>query len=180
VLAQWSLAPGENFKKPPCQIPNPPSSSGIAAGDIVGFWKNHNPKTRTPKLIIAIYAHEDKHYGRIIGSYDTLGELEDTIYEPQGRAKGIKGNPFYGGLDFIWNLKQKQERYRGKIIDPRNGKTYDVELWRRGDDLIVRGLLLCFGKNETWTRAEERDFSAQFAKPDVKTFIPIIPESIWK
>lgn len=154
--------------------------SPLSAGDIVGFWKNHNPKTGHPKLIIAIYEHQDTHYGRILGSYDALGKLDDTIYAAEGRAKGVKGNPFYAGMDFIWNLKKKQKSYTGKIIDPRNGKIYDVELWRKGEDLIVRGMLLCFGKNETWTSALESDFSTDFAKPKTQDFIPVIPESIWK
>ena len=81
--------------------------SPLTAGDIVGFWKNPNPKTGKPKLIIAVYAHQDKHYGRILASYDTAGQLDDTIYAAEGRAKGVKGNPFYAGMDFIWNLKKK-------------------------------------------------------------------------
>jgi uncharacterized protein (DUF2147 family) len=147
---------------------------------IEGFWRNINPKTGHPKMVVAVYAHEDIYYGRIIASYDQKGELDDTMYNAEGKAAGVKGNPFYAGLDFIWNVKKKGKRYKGKIIDPRNGKIYDVELWRQGDDLIVRGSILFFGRNEIWTKAQESDFTQTFAKPDVKTFIPIIPESICK
>lgn len=152
----------------------------LYAEAIEGFWQNTNPKTGRPKMVVAVYAHEDTYYGRILASYDEKGELDDTIYHAEGKAPGIKGTPFYAGLDFIWNVKKNGKRYKGKIIDPRNGKIYDVELWRQGEDLIIRGFILCFGKNETWTKVQESCFTHAFAKPDVRGFIPIIPESVCK
>lgn len=144
--------------------------------EIQGFWKSFNQKTGHPGIIVAIYPYEGKYYGRILGSYDNQGVLDDTIYLPQGRAVGIKGDPFYSGLDFIWNVSKKGSKYRGKIIDPRKGKTYDVELRREGDQLIVRGELLFFGRSQTWSAATESDFSPAFKKPDMKTFVPVIPQ----
>lgn len=152
----------------------------LYAEAIEGFWKNINPKTGHPKMVVAVYAYEDTYYGRIIASYDEKGELDDTIYNAEGRAPGIKGAPFYAGLDFIWNVKKNGKRHKGKIIDPRNGKVYDVELWKQGEDLIIRGLILCFGKNETWTKVQESAFTQTFIKPDVRTFIPVVPESVCK
>jgi uncharacterized protein (DUF2147 family) len=151
----------------------------LTAEEIDGFWKNCNQKTGKPGIIVSIYEYKGKHYGRIVGSYDSNGVLEDTIYHAVNRARGVKGNHFYSGIDFIWNLTKKSSgsRFKGKIMDPRKGKTYDVELWLQDGNLIVRGELLFFGRNEVWTAATENDFSVSFQKPDVKKFIPVIPEA---
>jgi uncharacterized protein (DUF2147 family) len=153
-------------------------TSSLTAADIDGFWKNVNEKTGRPGIIVSIYEHEGKHYGRIIGSYDSDGALDDSIYAASSRAKGVKGNPFYSGLDFIWNVSKKGSRHKGKIMDPRKGKTYDVELWVQDGQLVVRGEILFFGRNEFWNAAAESDFSASFQKPDVAKFVPSIPEAI--
>ena len=154
------------------------SFNSLIAGDIDGFWKNVNEKTGRPGIIVSIYEYEGKRYGRILGSYDSDGAIDDTIYAASSRARGVKGNPFYSGLDFIWNLSKKGARYKGKIMDPRKGKTYDVELWTQNGQLVVRGEILFFGRNEYWNPAKESDFSATFQKPDVNTFVPVIPEAI--
>ncbi len=153
-------------------------TGSLVADDIDGFWKNVNEKTGRPGIIVSIYEHEGKHYGRIIGSYDSDGSLDDSIYAASSRAKGVKGNPFYSGLDFIWNVSKKGSRHKGKIMDPRKGKIYDVELWVQDGQLVVRGEILFFGRNEYWNPAAESDFSALFQKPDVTKFVPIIPEAI--
>ena len=149
----------------------------LVAEEIDGFWKNRNEKTGRPGIIVSIYEYEGKHYGRIIGAYDQEGMLDDSIYAASSRAAGVKGNPFYSGLDFIWNLSKKGSRYKGKIMDPRKGKIYDVELWVQEHKLIVRGEILFFGRNETWSPALENDFFPSFEKPDVTKFVPVIPEA---
>jgi uncharacterized protein (DUF2147 family) len=146
------------------------------ADSIDGFWKNKNEATGHPGIIMVIYTYEGKRYGRIIGAYDKEGVLDDTIYAAAGRAKGVRGEPFYAGLDFIWNVCKKGSRHKGKIMDPRKGKTYDVELWVENGHLIVRGEIFFFGKNTKWMAASESDFSASFPKPDVQAFTPIIPQ----
>jgi uncharacterized protein (DUF2147 family) len=149
----------------------------LSGDEIDGFWKKVNDKSGKPGIIVSIYEHANKRYGRIIGTYDDEGALDDSIYAASSRAKGVKGNPFYSGLDFIWNLVKKGDRYKGKIMDPRKGKTYDVELWVQDGQLVVRGMILCFGRNEFWKPASENDFSSSFEKPDAGEFVPIIPEA---
>jgi hypothetical protein len=61
-------------------------------------------------------------------------------------------------------------------MDPRKGRTFNVELWVQDGDLIVRGELFFFGKNEVWHRATQSDFSIHFKKPDTTAFVPVIPE----
>jgi hypothetical protein len=38
----------------------------------------------------------------------------------------------------------------GEILDPKNGKVYGCEVWREGKNLIVRGKIAFFGRNQTW------------------------------
>lgn len=151
-------------------------SSLSALEDIFGFWKRWNADTQTYQCLIAVYEYEGKAYGRIIGTYDVNGILDDTMYVPRTRAPGVVGNPYYCGLDFIYNLKPSERYWKGKIIDPKKGNVYSTQLWREDENLIIRGELFIFGRNETWYPATEEDFSRKFKKPDVTTFVPVIPQ----
>lgn len=144
---------------------------------ITGFWKTIDPDTKRAQSVVAIYEYKGKYYGRMIGTYNKKGEIDDTIYAPQDRAPGIVGNPFYCGLDIIWNLRPKDDdRFRGKICNPQAGKVYDAELWTDSGNLIVRGMVWMFGANRTWLPFLEKEFTSKFKKPDVKKFVPVIPE----
>lgn len=152
-------------------------SSGLMAEDITGFWKTINEKTGKAESLIAIYKYQDKYYGRIIITYDSDGKVEDTIYHASARAPGVKGNPYYAGLDIIWDLKPKGNSFGyGKILDPELGNLYDAELWRRKENLMVRGSVLFFGRNQTWLPAKDSDFPEGFQKPNLSELVPVIPE----
>ncbi|MBS0648090.1 MAG: DUF2147 domain-containing protein [Verrucomicrobia bacterium] len=146
------------------------------AQDITGFWKSINEKTGKPQCMVAIYEHDNTYYGRIVSTYDNEGKLEETLDEPDARAPGIIGNPYYCGMDLIWGLDKRGSKFKGRIVDPKKGNIYRAELWVEDGNLIVRGKLLCFGRNQTWVPASQEDFSESFKKPDVSKFIPVIPE----
>lgn len=147
-----------------------------ADDDIVGFWKTIDEKTKKPQSIVAIYENEGKYFGRMIVTYNDNGTVNDTIYNPKDRAPGVKGDPYYVGLDLIWNLKKEGSKYtNGSIIDPKRGYVYGAEVWRQGKDLVVRGELLFLGRNQTWLRATESDFPPGFKRPDMTKVIPVIP-----
>lgn len=150
--------------------------SSLNAQNIGGFWKSIDEKTGQVECLVAIYEYQEKYYGRIISTYNHDGVMDGSIYAPHGRAGGVKGHPYYCGLDIIWNLHDSGSRYKGKIMDPRNGNVYDAELWIKNGNLVVRGKLLFFGSSRTWLPAQDSDFSASFPKPNVKTFVPVIYE----
>lgn len=154
------------------------STSLIAAEDIVGFWKTTDEETNKPESIVAIYEHGGKYFGRIIATYDDKGEkVIETIDNPKTRAPGVTGNPFYAGLDIIWDLKKEGNKYvDGEVLDPEQGKVYGAEAWRQGPNLIMRGQLLFFGRNQTWPPALESDFPSGFKKPNLNELTPKIPE----
>jgi uncharacterized protein (DUF2147 family) len=152
-------------------------SSALVAQDIIGFWKSYDEKTGKPQIIVAVYEHQQKYFGRVIASFDKNGVMGDTIYAPTSRTDRLVGDPFYVGLDIIWNLQKRGSKYSGgEILDPKRGKVYNVEMWTKNENLIVRGKLLFFGKNLTWYPAVETDFPEGFVKPDLTKLVPSIPQ----
>ena len=151
--------------------------SVMNAQEITGFWLTINSDTNKPSSIVAVYPYQGKYYGRIIGTYNDKGVIDDSIYNPKSTATGIPGKPFYCGFDFVWNAAYEGGgRFCGYVTDPRDGKTYDAELWRKGSDLILRGELFMFGRNEVWPPCPDSAFNDTFKKPDLSTFIPKIPK----
>lgn len=152
-------------------------SSSAHSKDIAGYWKTIDEKTQKPQSIIAIYEYQGKYYGRIVATYNDDGKFDDTIYEPKTRAPGIKGEPYYSGMDIIWNVKKVGHKYSdGHIVDPEKGRVYGVALWTQGDNLVVRGELFIFGRNQTWLPVHENEFSSVYKKPDTSQFVPVIPQ----
>lgn len=151
--------------------------TAFCADGIVGFWNTIDEKTGQARCIVAIYEYDDRYYGRIIATYTEDGKVEDSIDHPITRAPGVRGEPYYAGLDIIWNLQPKGNgKYaNGKIMDPEKGKIYNVEVWRSGDDLIVRGQLLFFGRNQTWLPVTDNMFPKNVKKPDLNNLVPVIP-----
>lgn len=153
-------------------------SATLTAEDIVGFWKTVDEQTNKPQSIVAIYQYQGKYYGRLIATYDESGKIDDTIYHPKDKAPGVVGNPYYSGLDFIWGLTKEGSKYTGgQILDPEKGRIYDAEMWIDNGNLIVRGELFVFGRNQTWPPATDSDFPTDFKKPDLTKMVPKIPEA---
>ncbi len=151
--------------------------SSVSADDIRGIWKSVNEDTDKAQCFVAVYEYQGECYGRIIATCDKNGVIDDTIEKPVGRAPGLPGNPFYAGLDLIWNLKEWGDRYKGRIVDPEKGNVYNAEVWVENGNLIVRGQLLFFGRNVTWYPTTKADFPKSFKMPNVKKFVPVIPET---
>lgn len=150
------------------------SCSVFAAEDISGFWKSLNDSGES-QCVFGIYEYQGTYYGKIIGTYDN-GEMTDTIYKPIGRAEGVVGNPHMCGLDIVYGLEDSGGSFKGKIVDPNKGNVYNCELWIQGNSLIVRGKLFIFGKNITWHPVAKSDFPKGFKLPDMKKFVPVVPE----
>jgi uncharacterized protein (DUF2147 family) len=150
--------------------------SASAAEDIQGYWKTIDEDTGKPECMVAVYEYKGLYYGRMIATFDDNGKVADTLETPKSRAPGIVGKPYYCGLDFIYSLKAGTSKYKGKIVDPRKGNVYNAELWIDGSNLIVRGKWGPFGKSQTWLPVFESQFPPGVKVPDVKTFVPKVPE----
>lgn len=116
--------------------------SVFCKAEVSGFWTTIDDKTGKEKSVVQIYEQEGKIFGKVV---DVFGNKEAT-------AK-IEGNPKIIGLQIIWDLKKKDNKYSGgKILDPQSGKTYACELWKEGENLIVRGKIAFLGRNQTWRK----------------------------
>ena len=151
------------------------SYSSVSANDLYGFWQTVDNQTHQPTSIIAIYPYQGMIFGKIVASYDKQGNLEETLYQPRSRARGLQGRPYYCGLDFIWvspAIATAREPAKGHVIDPRSGKVYSAKLWVEKGNLVLRGELMMFGKNEILLPFPEQNFNAGFQKPNLYQIIP--------
>ena len=135
----------------------------FGSDDISGFWKTINEQGEA-QCIIAVYDYDDVYYGRIIGSFDEKGVMDDSIYNPKKRAPGVVGEPFYSGLDIIWGLVDTGVKFKGKILDPEKGNVYNSELWIDNGNLVVRGKYLVFGRSQTLAPCCKFRLSERFQK----------------
>ncbi|SRR5581483_5454251 len=155
--------------------------AALAADDnIIGFWQSMDKKTKKPSSVIAFYKYDGKIYGKIIGTYNAQGVIDDSIYHPEKRAPGVPEHPYYCGLDIVWDAvyNSRDEKYNGNVLDPRKGKVYDADIWRDGNTLILRGKLFVFGKNVKFPAFPEENFNKDFKKPDLSKLVPNVPKSM--
>jgi len=154
--------------------------SAWAADDILGLWKIIDDKTNKPTAYVLLYLNGGKLYGRMMATISKeTGLIEDTIITRTKKADALAGDPPNCGLDFVYEMQEKGKDWKGSIIDPADGKTYDCTIKRDGNKLIVRGSLKgtggLLGRNQTWFQAGLGEFPANFTLPDVRTFVPVIP-----
>lgn len=117
--------------------------SANAAEPIKGMWQTIDDETGEIKSLVQIYETDGKYYGRVM----KLFKNKDAV------AKGVVGSPKIEGLDVIWNMEDTGQKYTGgKILDPKKGKVYTCEIWREGNNLIVRGKIGPFGRNQKWVK----------------------------
>lgn len=152
----------------------------VAEEDVMGLWKTIDDKTGKARSIIAVYEYQGKVYGRLIATYDDAGkEIMETLNTPKDRAPGVEGDPYYVGLDIIWDLKKEDGKYlNGKVMDPEKGRVYNAEMWRKNDNLIMRGQILLFGvklgSNQEWLPVRDSELPTNFPKPDLAALVPSV------
>lgn len=112
----------------------------FAGSDVVGYWTTIDDETNTKKSVVQIYEYQGKVYGRVV-----------ELFQNKEAVAKLPDKPKIEGLDVIWNMEKKKDKYTGgEILDPKTGKVYACDLWRDGDNLIVRGKIAFLGRNQTW------------------------------
>lgn len=125
----------------------------------IGYWKTIDDATGEAKSIVRVYEHNGKVYGRVM----------KVLTDPTAKAK-ISGSPLIEGLDIIKDLKASKggKLEGGKVLDPKNGRTYTCQIWLEDGKLIMRGSLLGIGRKQTWLPTEPLEGAAEALTPAPK------------
>jgi uncharacterized protein (DUF2147 family) len=124
----------------------------------VGVWKTIDDVTGKPKALVQLWQSTDnKLYGKILKVFP---RKDVPINANCIACEGEKHNQPINGLVFLESLKQsgknKIEWSGGKILDPKNGKSYhcSLQVLDNGKKLNVRGYLglPLFGRTQTWVK----------------------------
>lgn len=154
----------------------------FATDDITGLWKTIDDESGNPTGVVAVYEYQGKIYGRVIASFDEDGKyIDDDMYRQINTSPFLVGDPAFNALTIIWDMKDRGKKWTGgKIMDPgdtdEKPNIYDCELWKDGRNLIVRGQILFFGRNQTWYPMKNSEFPDGFVVPDWANFRPEIPK----
>lgn len=122
-------------------------TTAVFSQSITGKWKTIDDNTGKPKSIVKIYIKEGKAFGDIIKLLDN--DEENPLCDECPGDRYMK--PLIG-LTIITGLHVDDGKWKGDdgILDPDNGKLYDVRIWRDGDKLNVRGYIGPFYRTQTW------------------------------
>jgi uncharacterized protein (DUF2147 family) len=118
---------------------------------ILGKWKTIDDISGKEKGVVEIFEYKGKIYGRIIEIFEA-----DKKHLKCEKCDGDDHNKPILGMNIIKGLSKNGDIYDGgKIVDPKNGKSYHCKIALDGHDkLIVRGYIgiPLFGRSQTWIR----------------------------
>ncbi|MCR2835017.1 DUF2147 domain-containing protein [Parerythrobacter lacustris] len=116
-----------------------------APASIAGKWKTDDGKS-----VISFYQCGSAMCGKI----DRF-----LVAEPAGGARDSK-NPKKDlrsrkllGLRIFWDLKADKDSYEGKGYSPQDGRYFNADIRRDGNQLKVKGCVMVICRTVTWTRA---------------------------
>ncbi|MBO5642402.1 MAG: DUF2147 domain-containing protein [Kiritimatiellae bacterium] len=122
-------------------------ATAVSAKEFIGCWTTIDDETKEQKSVVEITVDNGVYSGKIVH----LFKNEDAV------AK-LPGSPKILGLKIISDMKRGGKGLNGgKITDPKKGKTYSCEIWRDGENLVVRGKIAFLGRNQTWLPSEKRE-----------------------
>jgi uncharacterized protein (DUF2147 family) len=118
---------------------------------ILGKWKTIDDLNGKESGIVEIFELKGKIYGKIVEIFE-----HDKKHLKCEKCNGEDKNKPILGLTIIKGLLKNNDVYEGgKIVDPKNGKSYHCKISLEGKDkLIVRGFIgiSLFGRSQTWIR----------------------------
>lgn len=129
--------------------------SAQAGGDIVGKWKTIDDVSGEVLSMVEITKKDGKLYGKIIKLYNKNPNYDPICTECKDHLKGKK----MMGMQIINNLKLKDGKWVANkgILDPDNGKYYNVKMWvdeKDSNKLNVRGYIGFLYRTQTWIRED--------------------------
>lgn len=122
----------------------------------VGKWTTIDDETGKKKSTVELYKVDGKLYGKITYLYPREGREENPVCKLCTDDR--KDKPLVG-LQIVRNLKWDGSVWKGgTIVDPENGKVYNVKIWvdkNTPDKLNVRGYVGPFYRTQTWEKVTE-------------------------
>jgi uncharacterized protein (DUF2147 family) len=121
----------------------------------VGTWKTIDDQTGHAKSIVQISDEGGELSGKVLRVLESQHGPHPVCLACSGDRKG---KPIEG-MTILWAVRKNGDAWSGgKILDPKNGKTYSVKLTLLdgGKKLDVHGYLgvSLLGRSQTWLREE--------------------------
>lgn len=130
-------------------------SSKTFGQSCIGKWITIDDETGKQKSIVELYKQNDKLYGKITYLFPREGRGPNPKCTKCSDDR--KDEPLVG-LQIVRNLKWNGGSWEGgTIVDPENGKIYDVKMWvdpENSNRLNVRGYIGPFFRTQQWKRVE--------------------------
>lgn len=124
--------------------------------DVAGKWKTIDDESGKQKSIVQLDIRGSELWGKILETWDDDGVTPtDKLCD---KCTGSLKDKRIHGMYIITGLKKSDNVWKGKkgILDPKNGKNYDVKLWLEdANTLTVRGSIGPIGRKQTWYRVKE-------------------------
>jgi len=138
------------------------AGAAVAATDTpVGRWKTIDDVTHQAKSIVQITEENGRLQGRIV---ELLNRTPEDIARDGEKpvcvsCEGSRKNQPIVGMTIMWDVRRDGDKWSGgRIMDPKNGKTYKVTLTLAdgGRSLDVHGYIgfSLIGRTQTWQRVE--------------------------
>lgn len=132
----------------------------LAANDTpAGTWKTIDDATHQPKSIVEISEHDGEYQAKIVQLLNRSPEdiARDGEVALCHACDGVRKDKPIEGMVIMWGVRQNGTVWDGgKILDPKNGKTYKVKLSMLdgGQKLDVHGYIgfALLGRSQVWER----------------------------
>lgn len=119
----------------------------------LGQWVTIDDNSGQKKSVVNLYKKDGKMFGEIIYLFPEKGREDNPKCE---KCPGSLKNKPVLGLTIVKNMVWDGSEWdSGTIMDPENGKIYDVKIWideTNYNKLNVRGYIGPFYRTQTWLR----------------------------
>ena len=127
----------------------------------VGSWKTIDDATHQAKSIVEVTEENGQMQGKIVKLLNRTPEdiARDGEHPVCAKCDGQRKDQPLVGMTIMWGVSRDGDKWSGgKILDPKNGKTYKVSLTvtNGGQSLDVHGYIgfSLLGRTQTWQRVE--------------------------
>ncbi|MFC5437753.1 DUF2147 domain-containing protein [Rhodanobacter umsongensis] len=138
------------------------AGTALAANDTpAGTWKTIDDATHQPKSIVQITESNGEYKATIVKLLNRSPEdiARDGVVPKCTKCDGERKDQPIEGMNIMWGVTKDDDVWDGgKIIDPKNGKTYKVKLTLKegGRKLDVHGYIgfALLGRSQVWERQD--------------------------